>query len=324
MNIQKHSYQNIFTLLLALLLVSNYVFGWTIPTQDPPRGNILIEPEPEIKPAGSSGYIQFNDNDDLGADSNLFWDNMNKYLGIGTTIPESILDVEVDSNTRFMVKNLNKSWSGYRRAVILLHEIYNGTNLGENNVVGTIFVSRGSSTSYNRKAVAYIVSGDSYNGERDQASVISIGEKWNLKTCLYEGKKYLALEVPYSAANFMGGVFMGFAKSTGETLLLIDYYRESGDGNPAAILNSEIYNSLADYTKKDTLWFSGNTDSSIPSGMVAIFLSSSCPSGWTKVTQFCRDSGATARSPALASGYYTYGARGTTCPDGTFSWCKKN
>ena len=36
MNIQKHSYQNIFTLLLALLLVSNYVFGWTIPTQDPP------------------------------------------------------------------------------------------------------------------------------------------------------------------------------------------------------------------------------------------------------------------------------------------------
>ena len=44
------------------------------------------------KPAGVSGEIQFN-NIDFGSDSNLFWDNVNKRLGIGTTTPASKLDV---------------------------------------------------------------------------------------------------------------------------------------------------------------------------------------------------------------------------------------
>ena len=44
-------------------------------------------------PAGSTGYIQFNNASALGADSNLFWDNTNKRLGIGTTTPAYALDV---------------------------------------------------------------------------------------------------------------------------------------------------------------------------------------------------------------------------------------
>ena len=44
-------------------------------------------------PAGSTGHIQFNDAGALGADSNLFWDNTNKRLGIGTTTPGSLLDI---------------------------------------------------------------------------------------------------------------------------------------------------------------------------------------------------------------------------------------
>jgi hypothetical protein len=39
------------------------------------------------KPAGLNGYVQFNNNSALGADSDLFWDNTNKYLGIGNTTP---------------------------------------------------------------------------------------------------------------------------------------------------------------------------------------------------------------------------------------------
>jgi hypothetical protein len=44
--------------------------------------------------AGSTGQVQFNGGTNLAADSNLFWDNTNKRLGIGTaTAPVNKLDV---------------------------------------------------------------------------------------------------------------------------------------------------------------------------------------------------------------------------------------
>jgi hypothetical protein len=44
-------------------------------------------------PAGSNGYVQFNNSGSFGADSSLFWNNTNKRLGIGTTQPQNKLDV---------------------------------------------------------------------------------------------------------------------------------------------------------------------------------------------------------------------------------------
>jgi len=44
-------------------------------------------------PGGSTGYVQFNNSGAFGADSNLFWDNINERLGIGTTGPQTKLDV---------------------------------------------------------------------------------------------------------------------------------------------------------------------------------------------------------------------------------------
>jgi hypothetical protein len=57
---------------------------WTLVTQS-------------VAAAGSTGYVQFNSANALAADSNLFWDNTNKRLGIGTTVPTS--ELQVSSNT---------------------------------------------------------------------------------------------------------------------------------------------------------------------------------------------------------------------------------
>lgn len=50
-------------------------------------------------PAGTAGQIQFSDGSAFAADSNLFWDNTNKYLGVGTSTPLYILDVRKTSGS---------------------------------------------------------------------------------------------------------------------------------------------------------------------------------------------------------------------------------
>jgi uncharacterized protein (TIGR02145 family) len=85
-------YTTVLSLLALGLIIASYVFGWNPPTQPPPNGNITLQTG--ASPAGSTGYIQFNAGSGaLGGDANLFWDNTNKRLGIGTTTPAGKLDV---------------------------------------------------------------------------------------------------------------------------------------------------------------------------------------------------------------------------------------
>ncbi|MBL4664786.1 MAG: hypothetical protein JKY23_02345, partial [Nitrospinaceae bacterium] len=62
---------------------------WTLPDQ---TGTIAIL-------AGSTGQIQFNNGGVMGADANLFWDDTNKSLGIGTTTPDPEAALDVTSIT---------------------------------------------------------------------------------------------------------------------------------------------------------------------------------------------------------------------------------
>ena len=258
---KQYLYSNLFAWSLVLFLIANHIFGWTIPSQDPPGGNIVLETG--ATPAGSTGYIQFNDSGNLGADSNLFWDNTNKYLGIGTMSPGAKLDLNLSSGIGFQVKYIGVSSGAYKKSVILLHEIYDDTAIGGNNVVGKIFASRGSAGAFNRKSFADVVSGSAYTNTF--ATVQSTGEEWILKTCYYNGKKYIALDVPFNNAQYSEGFFFeGFYKSTGESLLLVDYYCTNTDSCGGPVLNSEINNSLTDYTEKRNLWFSGNIIASTP------------------------------------------------------------
>jgi len=54
-------------------------------------------------PAGSNGYVQFNNSSSFGADSSLFWDNTNKRLGVGTNSPQVPLDIGGGSGPRFLL-----------------------------------------------------------------------------------------------------------------------------------------------------------------------------------------------------------------------------
>jgi hypothetical protein len=77
-------YTTVLSLLALGLIIASYVFGWTTPTQSPPAGNVVLQ---SVTPGGSTGYVQFASSTQFAGDANLFWDNTNKRLGIGTTTP---------------------------------------------------------------------------------------------------------------------------------------------------------------------------------------------------------------------------------------------
>jgi hypothetical protein len=60
-------------------------------------------------PAGSTGYVQFNSSGAFNADADLFWDNTNKRLGIGTTTPGTHIDVHSGADN---IASFNRTGSG--------------------------------------------------------------------------------------------------------------------------------------------------------------------------------------------------------------------
>lgn len=140
------------------------------------------------------------------------------------------------------------SYGDYRRVLILLHEMYNGTTLlGINYAIGTITALRGSVASGNRLNVININTSSAYN--ETLGTCISSNQNstpsWKLKTCTYNGKKYLAVDIPYVPAYHEHGYkFTGWATSTGESLLSVPYY----DVQNNLALNQTILTNIADYT----------------------------------------------------------------------------
>ncbi|MFC3197312.1 hypothetical protein ACFOET_06785 [Parapedobacter deserti] len=143
---------------------------------------------------------------------------------------------------------------GYSRTLILLHEIYNGTDLSNNYVVGTIMAQRGAANSYQRLNTVNIYSGSAYRSY--EASVHSHNQGkitfvdgfmqntgWVLKTCMYDGKRYMALDVPYLAGPHSQGYhFVGWVNSSGVSLKTVTY---QVDG---VAQNQHILSDIEDYT----------------------------------------------------------------------------
>ncbi|MFD2904422.1 hypothetical protein [Sphingobacterium anhuiense] len=144
----------------------------------------------------------------------------------------------------YIHKVINAAANGhYTNSLILLHEIYDGTLIGDNYTVGTIVARRGAATDLNRLNVANINSSSAYNAI--YANLISNDEdsfSWKLKTCKYNGKRYLALDVPYLGAHHTHGFqFSGWTRSTGTSLEFVVY---AVNGVPQ---NTNVLSEIVDY-----------------------------------------------------------------------------
>ncbi len=145
----------------------------------------------------------------------------------------------------YVHKVINSSSNAtYTKSLILLHEIYDNTLLSDNYLIGTVAARRGGTGALNRLNVANVNTSSSYNAT--YANLVSNDEgaySWKLKTCRYNGKKYLALDVPYSGAQHANGFqFVGWVKSSGVSLEFIPYDK---NGVPQ---NTDILTEIADYT----------------------------------------------------------------------------
>jgi len=84
-------------------------------------------------PAGSTGYVQFASSTSFAGDSNLFWDNTNKRLGIGTSIPSGKLEVVGNikiSGIQFPDGSVQTTaYRDTRKRIFITSTTYNG-NLG--------------------------------------------------------------------------------------------------------------------------------------------------------------------------------------------------
>lgn len=125
----------------------------------------------------------------------------------------------------YKVVSLGSNNSGdHTRSLILLHEICRGQPLAFNNAVGTITAFRGSEYALNRASIVQVNTSSAYYEVYGAIQSLSSDEVWKLKTCIYNGKKYIAVEVPYSGAYHDHGFqFAGWANSSGESLKCVNY-----------------------------------------------------------------------------------------------------
>jgi len=137
----------------------------------------------------------------------------------------------------------------HSKSLILLHEIYNGsTLLYLNYVIGNFTALRGGTNAYQRIDVANVNTSSAYNTIAGEVtsynmSAYPTSEVWTLKTCMYNGRKYLALNVPYIAGQHSNGYqFVGWAYSSAESLKFITY---NIDGVPQ---NEDVLTNIQDYT----------------------------------------------------------------------------
>lgn len=131
----------------------------------------------------------------------------------------------------------------YTRSLILLHEASEGTPINANFAIGTITALRGGQVAWNRVNIAEVKSSAAYSSiSASVTSVFNNGGDWNFKTCVFNSKTYLALEVPYNASYHDHGYkFTGWTVSTGENMLAVPYMVNETP------VNQEVLSNIQDF-----------------------------------------------------------------------------
>lgn len=108
----------------------------------------IVNQPATVSASGSTGYVQFNNAGALGSDSNFFWDQTNHRLGIGTTVPGSLLNISGTDASIFNVSSssTNHPWGSSSVALTLQNQsntTYSASILGflSNNTSGAQGVS---------------------------------------------------------------------------------------------------------------------------------------------------------------------------------------
>ena len=150
------------------------------------------------------------------------------------------IDAQVTGSDYKVIDIPGHGYGDYAKSVIILHEIYDAELIAKNFVVGEITALRGGTCCYDRTNTAFINTSSAYNGIKGYIqSSNSDAVPWKLKIITYNSKKYIAAEVPYSAAyHNVGYKFKGWARSSGESLVCVAY-EDNGSPVNGGILTIE-------------------------------------------------------------------------------------
>lgn len=232
-------------------------------------GNCLSSLPPCPCPAGNNGEIQFNSSGSCGANSNLFWDNTNSRLGIGTNTPTETLDVDGnlymsggdiltdrwiqrDSNTFLGLEvvgagNLTggENYEGCGNTALGFRALYSITTGRDNTSIGTntlVSLTTGQgNTAVGQRALYYNTTGDSNTAVGRQTLYYNTTGVRNITVgsfALYintEGTDNIALGKHSSYQNTTGncnvaiGSSANYQNQTGGNNTIIGY--EAGRGN---------------------------------------------------------------------------------------------
>ncbi len=160
-------------------------------------------------PDGASGYIQFSDGSDFDSDSNLFWHDTNKRLGIGTTSPNTPLEVAAVTSSNSLIRPFTV-WSYNDSAA-------GGTGLG----TGINFYLEDDTNPFSNAANIDVVWTDATSGSTDSNMLFTVDVN-NAST---------------EAMRIGDNGYVGIGDSSPQSLLTVgsgDAFQVDGDGDVTA------------------------------------------------------------------------------------------
>ena len=188
-------------------------------------GNTLNATGGGGSPAGSTGQVQYNNAGAFGASSNLFWDNTNSRLGVGTSTPSAPISAS----------NSGDSTSG---AIF-----FRGTNTGSTNGAFAALENAGITATTNLRLGGFLFAGLRASSASNFSALIAgfASENWSSTAA----GAYLTFETAANGStsrtermriNQDGNILIGTTSSNARLMIL-------GSGSTSATWTAQFHNS---------------------------------------------------------------------------------